>query len=562
MSAVSKVLYAGLTVLFLFSMSLAQPRPNFQDRVDRWNDMWLNQNNIGDLGYDTRDQCDSTMVYGLELPGGSGQRYMGGAALWIGALIIEQGFETKRVSVGTDGWMNPAINELWPGSTDSIMESSRLDTVNCYGTPIQDAGALADHEFTATFTDTLRDPFYVADDPVDGPHRPLGIKVTRTTYSMLSSPCDHIYWIKYHIENIGTNFLKNLYVGMMVEGGVCAAPEDPWIGANDDLVGFDAQSGMAYRCDNDGRAASDSTGNNFTVTNVTGFCFLTPAEGNGNGRRVSFNWWVSNGDSSLDYGPAWQAYAERDSMGLGWTQSYGTPMGDEHKYDLMRNFELDFDEVRVADSAWIAAHPQNGQAWSRQGIPDNAFDIANGFYTRYLISQGPTGIYDYTDETGRRVYRLNPGEQFNVWMACVGGLNFHDPAHPQPNNRVIDPSLFDFTDLRAHVQTARNSSCVQWLGTSTPHLGAMPVDLSLLPVYPNPFNSTASIRFSLARETRVEIAVFDILGRKVDQIISGNFAAGNHSVLWNANGLSSGLYFVQARTGDHVRVVQKALLLK
>jgi hypothetical protein len=231
-------------------------------------------------------------------------------------------------------------------------------------------------------------------------------------------------------------------------------------------------------------------------------------------------------------------------------------MGDARKYQLLSNGEVDFDQVHLADSSWIHDHPQDGHAWSFSGRPSNVADIANGFDARYLLSLGPLGnpSGDHTE--------LAPGETFEVWMAYVGGMNFHNAAHPQPTNVTIDPSLFDFTDLVSKVQMARAGTCFDWTALSAHTPQVAPANFALEPIYPNPFNSTASIRFTLSRESMVKITVFDILGREVDRIASGNFAAGNHSLSWDAHGLSSGLYFIQARAGDNVRAVQKAMLLR
>ncbi|HEY3294772.1 MAG TPA: T9SS type A sorting domain-containing protein [bacterium] len=553
MSPTSKILTTLTLVIILSTATLAQ---QVHARADRWTGLTSMQNDMGLFGFEGGDPCDSNRVPGLELPGGSGQQYLGYAALWVGGLIIEQGFETKRVSTATDGWLSPSINELWPvsGAESGIVETSRRDTVDCHDENIHDVAALADHQFTTVFADTFRDPGFVENDPIDGGHRPLGVKITRTTYSMMDAPGNHIYWIRYHLENIASNFLKNLYLGVLLEGEVRDPSESH---SDDDLFGFDPASNVAYHCDNDGRREGDSTGNNFTVPNAVGFCFLTDPE---NRERLSFNWWMSHGEVEHDFGPAWEDYALRDSMELGWTRLFGTPMGDEHKYQLMSNGEQDYDQARTADSAWIAGHPQQGKVWSRADYPDNAFDIANGSYARALLSVGPTGVYDYTDQSGRRIYRLNPGEECDVWMACVGGLNFHNPERPQPGNRVIDPVLFDLTDLRAHVQTARLGLGRPWLAARESH-SVPPVEFTLSPVYPNPFNASTRIRFDVSRAGMTQINVYDVMGRLVQTLAAGTFSAGHHEVRWDASGLSSGVYFVRAIAAGQ-SAVQKALLLR
>ncbi|HEY3294773.1 MAG TPA: T9SS type A sorting domain-containing protein [bacterium] len=561
MRTVSILLLTGLCALFVLSSAIAQPfaRPNAQNRVDRWNDMWVNFTNYGYMGNDgpgmmtaLDDPCSpNPWAPQCEMPGGSSQQYLFQAGLWIGAKVDVGGNYIPRVSTATDGWLNPAIMEFWPGEgpENGINERSRLDTVDCFGQNVHSESASADHELVAVYTDTLSDQQYVSDDPVDGPHRPLGVKVTQISGDMRPSGCSHIYWLHYVIENIGSSTLRDMYVGQYVDGDV--GRSDMLNQHVDDLTGFEPTEQIAYIADNDGRDPNQTSGP-FVAPHVTGMMFLTPTQSY---QRLSYNWWISNGDATLDYGPAWRSYAESDSAGMGWTNTYGTPMGDLRKYQVMSNGEIDFDQLHVNDAEWIGEHPQGPQAWSTASPSPNAPDIANGYDTRYLLSLGPLGSHvgDHTE--------LAPGERIDVWMAYVGGLNFHNPEHPQPSNQVIDPSLFDFTDLLAKASTARGNTCFDWatLGAGNPKVA--PSDFALEPLYPNPFNSMSTIRFTLARSSQVDIAVFDILGREVAQLASSQFAAGNHALSWNAAGLSSGLYFIQARVGD-VHFTQKAMLLK
>jgi hypothetical protein len=501
-----------------------------------------------------------------QFPGGSQQQYLGSASLWIGALIVEHGYEIKRVSIAEDGWLNPPIQEFWPGAAEGITERSRLDTSGCWSARIYNDQALADHEVIATFEDTLRDSPYVMPDPVDGPHRPLGIKVTRTTYSTISSPCNDILGIQFHIENIGSNFLKEIYVGFLIQSEVRRIDPYAW-DQGDDLVGFYGPDSIAYCCDNDGRDAFDSTGNDFTVPHVTGFCYMgTSAYGipQPQPRRVSYNWWIPNMDPQWDYGPAWEDYSERDSMRMGWTNTYGSPMGDEHKYQLMSNGEIDFDQVQLNDIDWIASHPQNGKTWSIGNRPSNTADIANGYYVSQLYSVGPIGIPDYQDASGRWIFRLNPGESCDVWFAYIGGRNLHDPANPQPTNRVINPDLYNFSDLHEKALMLVDGTCANWmqLATERPAITLQPSNFAVEPLYPNPFNASVRIAFTLNRTSLVDVRVFDVLGREVAQLASNRYESGRHEIYWDASRFGSGIYFIESRARGSASFVQKAVLLK
>jgi len=78
--------------------------------------------------------------------------------------------------------------------------------------------------------------------------------------------------------------------------------------------------------------------------------------------------------------------------------------------------------------------------------------------------------------------------------------------------------------------------------------------------FPNPFNSSTIIRFSLEAESYVKLAVFDILGRKIDELVDGRLPPGYHQVEWNAGDLPSGIYFYRLVTRDEAITGQMTLL--
>jgi len=90
---------------------------------------------------------------------------------------------------------------------------------------------------------------------------------------------------------------------------------------------------------------------------------------------------------------------------------------------------------------------------------------------------------------------------------------------------------------------------------------ATPAEFALLCNYPNPFNPTTTINFSLGSAGIVQLKVFDIFGREVATLVNGYRDAGGHSVTFNASGLASGVYIVQLNSGAQ-RVTGKMVLLK
>lgn len=73
----------------------------------------------------------------------------------------------------------------------------------------------------------------------------------------------------------------------------------------------------------------------------------------------------------------------------------------------------------------------------------------------------------------------------------------------------------------------------------------LPADYQLGNAYPNPFNPSAIIPFRMASNSHVTIRVYDMLGRQVATLVNEVKPAGEHTVRFNASGLSSGVYLVR-----------------
>ncbi|MCB0747200.1 MAG: T9SS type A sorting domain-containing protein, partial [Ignavibacteriae bacterium] len=89
----------------------------------------------------------------------------------------------------------------------------------------------------------------------------------------------------------------------------------------------------------------------------------------------------------------------------------------------------------------------------------------------------------------------------------------------------------------------------------------IPVSYSLNQNYPNPFNPATTIEFALPKDSDVKLAVYNILGREITQLINIDLKAGYHRVNFNASNLSSGIYFYSLKAGDFTSV-KKLVLMK
>ncbi|MGE5810641.1 MAG: C25 family cysteine peptidase [Ignavibacteria bacterium] len=89
----------------------------------------------------------------------------------------------------------------------------------------------------------------------------------------------------------------------------------------------------------------------------------------------------------------------------------------------------------------------------------------------------------------------------------------------------------------------------------------LPAQYSLNQNFPNPFNPSTTIKFSIPEDGIVEMKVYNILGNEVASIANGFFKAGEHSINFNAADLSSGVYFYTIKSKNFTQT-RKMMLLK
>ncbi|MBU0507773.1 right-handed parallel beta-helix repeat-containing protein [bacterium] len=106
-------------------------------------------------------------------------------------------------------------------------------------------------------------------------------------------------------------------------------------------------------------------------------------------------------------------------------------------------------------------------------------------------------------------------------------------------------SVSSLRTLRSEVGTALPEAPLnEHEGYSLP-----PSDYVLEQNYPNPFNAMTTIRYYLPEETRVQVALYNLMGQKVADLVDDVQPTGYHTVNWNAVALASGVYVYQLKAG-------------
>jgi hypothetical protein len=89
---------------------------------------------------------------------------------------------------------------------------------------------------------------------------------------------------------------------------------------------------------------------------------------------------------------------------------------------------------------------------------------------------------------------------------------------------------------------------------------SVPIVYELKQNFPNPFNSTTNISFSIRTYGQTTLRVYDVLGREVANIFSEEMSAGSYTRQWDASNMPSGIYFYRLQVGSFTDTKKLVLL--
>lgn len=96
--------------------------------------------------------------------------------------------------------------------------------------------------------------------------------------------------------------------------------------------------------------------------------------------------------------------------------------------------------------------------------------------------------------------------------------------------------------------------------TSEPLEQTLPESFTLSQNFPNPFNPTTEVVFSIPVAADVSLEVYNVLGQRVAVLTEGSLAAGEHRVTWDASEYSSGVYFYRLVADDQIQTDRKSVV--
>ncbi|MCP4411805.1 MAG: T9SS type A sorting domain-containing protein, partial [Gammaproteobacteria bacterium] len=206
--------------------------------------------------------------------------------------------------------------------------------------------------------------------------------------------------------------------------------------------------------------------------------------------------------------------------------------------DLLAGLEFGLSEIELSDEYLIQV---SGMRY--------AFDSQNNPYVRLVLDSiligsitiDPYGTYTVTanefvpmflDAIGISYSNLHVFSDTTEFEILVGYASQFDTLYPYTEGRIS------------------NYLTVGIVGNNN-----VPDKFILEQNYPNPFNPETKIPFVLSKRSHVVLEIYDILGKKVKTLFSGQMPSGDHKLLWNGRNnsgyqASSGTYFYRLKVGD------------
>ena len=123
--------------------------------------------------------------------------------------------------------------------------------------------------------------------------------------------------------------------------------------------------------------------------------------------------------------------------------------------------------------------------------------------------------------------------------------------------KAEDGSLNDMIVVWNASVWANNGAAIVQLSGSTP----LPTAVALNEAYPNPFNPSTTISFTVPQNMHINLSVYDINGRVVAELVNEVRSGDTYNVVWNATSNASGVYFIKLAAGESVHT-QKIMLIK
>jgi photosystem II stability/assembly factor-like uncharacterized protein len=214
-------------------------------------------------------------------------------------------------------------------------------------------------------------------------------------------------------------------------------------------------------------------------------------------------------------------------------------------------------------------HPGKGWSVGDNGTilmyTDNNIPVELNSFTASVSGNDVTLFWSTASETnnmGFEVERkvLNPQSSAGNWEK-IGFVEGRGTAAERQDYLFADNDLTAGTYQYRLKQIDYDGTFEYFELSSEPEI-ELAGDYSLEQNYPNPFNPSTSISFNLPQDGFVNLKIYNILGNEVAVLINNELLAGRHNYVFDASGLSSGVYFYRLEMNNKFFETKQMILLK
>lgn len=298
-----------------------------------------------------------------------------------------------------------------------------------------------------------------------------------------------------------------------------------------------------------------------------GYMIYKHSSSNSSALKAQNNWWGANPTSSFFYWGGGTAidYSNYSGSQLSSASRYaqGINAWEQGNYSTAAVKFLDCARI---DGGYIGVNSVHYLAGCYAQIPNSNYNLLRGALGLVqLLNQN-----DEVDWVARR-YAVDCYTQMGDFDEALEGYqDMIDDAENQNDMVMAEIDWLSVSELAnadeqdatsGDILTRMSNAFASITNEDVSNAVSVPQEFTLNSVYPNPFNSTARVSYSLPVSANVNVTIHDLAGRQIAELFNGQIEAGRHAAVWNAEASAAGVYFVKINAGGTI-LSEKLLLVK
>jgi len=273
-----------------------------------------------------------------------------------------------------------------------------------------------------------------------------------------------------------------------------------------------------------------------------------------------------------------------DTDGLGRTEMYTVERLDGDQWVGLNSIGAYASDVYVVEATTLADSTSDNDAVMTYRIIANMdegnyeSDPASGYSVDNIAPGLVAGLQaNVSDGVVNLSWNVSEANDLSHYIVYRGNSPDFTADEGSMIGETTDPGFADdvtelgdyyyvVTAVDIHENESDPSDAVNVTLLSLVDVHGLPEEYALHQNYPNPFNPTTTLRYDLPEDATVSVVIYDMMGRQVRTLVSGQASAGYHSTMWNAtndlgSSVSAGVYIYTIQAGQY-RDVKKMILLK